>query len=211
MIGRRQIINVLAPLAIVLSTPIAFAQTLEDHRSRAIQVAGIGVEKSLRPNGVWFSSISNLSASSGNLAGADGSPIFSMPAAVASGYDSSVAYDVSGFYQGLRKTRVNFILNYSTETHGEVVSFGFDPGAQSEKATVKRALFVGYTRALVPQKSVILTFSTGAWIFSGMNETPCIDSYDRQYHCRSLTAWSDYSSPKYRTPYYFDLRLGFRF
>jgi hypothetical protein len=198
-------------LLALLCARSASAQTLEDHRSRVIQVAGSGVEKSLRPTGVWFSSISNLSASSGNLAGADGSPIFSMPAVVASGYDSSAAYDVSGFYQGLRKTRVNFILNYSTETLGEVISFGFDPGARSEKATVNRALFLGYTRAFMPQRNLALSLSAGAWILGGLSESPCVDSYDRQYDCKSLTAWSDYSQPKYRTPYYLDFRLGFKF
>jgi hypothetical protein len=39
-------------LLALLCARSASAQTLEDHRSRVIQVAGIGVEKSLRPTGV---------------------------------------------------------------------------------------------------------------------------------------------------------------
>ena len=211
MIGRVRTVNVLVPLAIVLSTPIAFAQTLEDHRSKVVQVASIGVNKSLRPTGLWISSLSNLSAESGNLLAPDGRPMFSLPALVASGYDESVVYDVSSFYQGLKKPRINLVLNYATETLGEVFSFGLDTGSRSEKARVKSAVFVGYTRALVPRKNTTVSFSTGAWIMGGLLEAPCVDSYTREYHCRSLTAWSDYSSPKYRTPYYFDFRLGFSF
>jgi len=200
-----------ALLALLLFARLANAQTLDDHRSRVLQVAGIGVEKSLRPTGVWFSSISNLSANNGNVSGPDGRPVFAAPSLVASGYDRSVVYDLSGFYQGLRQPRINFVLNYATATHGEVISFGFDPGARSEKVTVKSALFLGYTRAFMPQKNLTLSFSTGAWILGGLSESPCVDSYEREYHCGSLTAWSDYSKPKYRTPYYLDLRLGFSF
>ena len=211
MSRRKQIINVLALLAIVVSTPISFAQTLEDHRSKVVQVASIGANKSLRPTGFWFSSLTNLSANSGNLSAPDGRPMFSLPALVASGYDDSVVYDVSHFYRGLRKTRISFILNYATETLGEVLSFGLDPGARSEKLRVNSAVFVGYTRALVPQRNMTVSFSTGAWILGGVSETSCVDSFDREYHCGSLTAWSDYSSPKYLTLHYVDLRLEIRF
>jgi hypothetical protein len=137
--------------------------------------------------------------------------MFSLPALVASGYDESIVYDVSSFYRGLQRPRINLVLNYATETLGEVLSFGLDTGSRSEKARVKSALFVGYTRALVPRKNTTASFSTGAWIMGGLLEAPCVDSYTREYHCGSLTAWSDYSSPKSRTPYYFVLRLGFSF
>lgn len=211
MIRSRPGLFAAALLALLLCARLAGAQTLEDHRSRVLQVAGIGVEKNLRPTGVWFSSISNLAATNGNLSGSDGRAVSSIPALVASGYDSSVVHDLSGFYKGLRQPRINFVLNYATAIHGEVISFGFDPGARSEKVTVNRALFLGYTRAFMPQKNLTLSFSTGAWILGGVNESPCVDSYDRNYHCGSLTAWSDYSQPRYRTPYYLDLRFGFSF
>jgi hypothetical protein len=200
--------------ALLLLLPFArqlSAQTLEDHRHRVLQMAGVGAEKSLRPAGVWFSSISDLSASDGRVSGPDGRQLFSVPSVVASGYDSSVVFNLSRFYEGLRKPRISFILNYATATYGEVLSFGFDPGAQSHKANVKSALFLGYTRAFTPKRNLTLSFSTGAWVFGGMMEIPCVDTYDRQYHCGSLTAWSDHSSPKYDAPYYLDFRLGFSF
>lgn len=211
MIGLKPAFMLLAALLAFFWVKVSAAQTLEDHRSRVLQVAGIGVEKNLRPTGVWFSSISNLAATNGTVSGPDGRPVISAPALVASGYDSSVVYDLSAFYRGLRQPRINFILNYATATDGEVLSFGFDAGARSEKATLNSALFLGYTRAFMPQKNLTLSFSAGAWILGGVSEAPCVDSYDREYHCGSLTAWSDYSSPKYRIPCYLDLRIGFRF
>jgi hypothetical protein len=185
------------------SAQISHAQTLDDHRSRVSQISSISAEKLIH-SGVWLSTLEQKGGSD-TLSSAAGHSLLFIPRIVQSGYDSSVVYDVSGFYSGTRKTRVNFLFNFSTETFGEIFSFGFDSGTSAAKVALSKALFVGYTRTISPSKNAFFTFSSGSWLGGDLSERPCIDTYDREYHCASLTAWSDYMPPTYhRNPYYID-------
>lgn len=187
----------------------SYAQTLEGHRSTVLDISSFGANKLTRPTEIWFSNITN-NASSATLADPTGKAILSIPKIAPSGYDRSIFYDLSDFYNGVKKPRLNFILNYASENYGEIFSLGFDSGAKAKKVELDKSFFLGYTRSVLTRNSFIFSFSTGVWLTGRLSENPCFDTYDREYHCPTLTAWSDYSPQKNnRRPYYIDFRLTF--
>jgi hypothetical protein len=58
---------------------------------------------------------------------------------------------------------------------------------------------MGYTKTMAVTKSSLFNISIGSWFGGNIKESPCVDSYGRQYSCQSLTAWSDYK-PSYPRP-----------
>jgi hypothetical protein len=196
-------------LTVIFSGIKSYAQTLDGHRSTLVNISSVGANKLTRPKGIWLSSITN-NASSATLADPTGKAILSIPKIAPSGYDSSVFYNLSDFYNGANKPRLNFILNYASENYGEIFSLGFDSGTKAKKVELDKSFFVGYTRSVFTRNSYIFSFSTGVWLAGSLSESPCFDTYDREYHCPTLTAWSDYSPRKHnRRSYYIDLRLTF--
>lgn len=188
------------------------ALTLEQHRLNALQISSIMAESKTRVESVWFSSIGNFSSNGKSLLGADGRPIVSIPSIVGSGYDASIKYDVSDFYKKLSNVRPNFILNYSTNSYGEIFSIGFDSGAKSQKLVLDKSFFVGYSQSVFLSKNTIFSLSTGGWLLGKLTEKQCYDEYDREYHCATLTAWSDYAPPKMdRFSYFVDLKFQYNF
>jgi len=196
-------------LTVIFSGNKSYAQALDGHRSTLLNISSNGANKLTRPSGIWFSSITN-NASSASLVDPTGKAVFSAPNITPSGYDGSVIYDLSDFYNGVNKPRLNFILNYASENYGEIFSLGFDSGAKAKKVELDKSFFVGYTRSVFTRNSYIFSFSTGVWLTGSLSESPCVDAYDREYHCPTLTAWSDYSPRKHnRRSYYIDFRLTF--
>lgn len=118
---------------------------------------------------------------------------------VVSGYDStSTRYSVANFYaqQNDRQRLIGHINGFSK---GELFSIGYDSGMNAQKLNVNNAIYAGYTKTMSFTKSSLTAVSFGSWFGGNVSESPCIDSYGRQYSCQSLTAWSDYK-PNYPRP-----------
>jgi hypothetical protein len=133
------------------------------------------------------------------LTNASGFAVVSGLTTAISGYDSSVRYDISPFYE-LKSPRVKGALTMPFSSPGEYFTIGLDTGAAAQKMNVGEAIFFAYTNALSVNKNTFFNYSLGGWFGGKIRETPCYDSYDRAYSCKSLTAWSDYN-PNYPTQY----------
>lgn len=133
------------------------------------------------------------------LTNASGITVISGLTAAVSGYDSSVRYDISPFYE-MKNPRVKGALTLPFSSPGEYFTIGLDTGAAASKINVGNAIFFAYTDTLSVNKNTFFNYSLGSWFGGKIRETPCYDSYDRAYSCKSLTAWSDYN-PNYPTQY----------
>ena len=157
----------------------------------------------------WITQL-RLSKNTGAIRLADGAIMLNRPGIVRSAYDSSVQHDVSKFYRP-DKMHVNAMMHYAGRRAGEVFSFGFDSGFSATKMKVKPALFFGYARAFEVTKTTAVSMSAGGWLGGKVSEKPCLDAYDREYYCPTLTAWTDYRPPRRRLHQYINLMFVHNF
>lgn len=149
----------------------------------------------------FLTQVSLLDKTPGIIQSADGRGIMYSPRVVSSGYDSSVKYDVSRFYKS-DKIRLNMMIQYAGRIAGEIFSAGLDTGHHAQKIKIEPAFFVGYARAFQMTERASVTLGFGGWFGGTISEKPCIDYYDREYYCGTLTAWTDYKPVKNRLDKY---------
>jgi hypothetical protein len=174
-------------------------------RNYAIQTSMTAYTQQVTPVSFWLSSY-NTEKKPMYFTNASGASIMSNPSSVVSGYDStSTRYSVSNFY-ALQNDRQRLIGHINGFSKGELFSIGYDSGINAQKLNVNNALYAGYTKTMSLTKSSLTSISLGSWFGGKASESPCVDSYGRQYSCQTLTAWGDYK-PNYPKPLAFiDLR-----
>ena len=119
--------------------------------------------------------------------------VLAVPSKVVSAYDStSTAHDLTPFYAA-QNIRTHFILNYFVPGTTLLVSWGYDSGSKAQKISLSPTTFLGLSSYKRINSSSALFFTMGGWQKQRITETPCVDSYDRQYWCANLSAWSDHS------------------
>ena len=133
-----------------------------------------------------------------------GEVLFNAPERALSGYDSAIAHNVGDFYQA-NNNRVNIIINKYVGNTGVLTSVGFDGGSRAAKFNVSNSKYLGLARSFAFGGRSTLYLSTGRWFGGEVSETPCIDSYDREYWCPNLTAWIDRPVIKSRKEEHFDI------
>lgn len=120
---------------------------------------------------------------------------------VCSAYDVSVCANVSSFYKFNKQTlqRVTLVGAFVNQWG---VRIALTAGAQAEKLVVDPRLQVGliHTQTLAEGRS--LSGEIYASVGGDMKHRPCLDAYDREYFCGSLTAWSDYPAKRISFPEY---------
>ena len=191
-----------------LSTAPAFA--MDDGQRRAMaQFALFAERQNFKTHLPWLTRFSFETRPS-EITLADDQYLYARPEVVRSGYDQSVAHNVEHFYKPAAP-RVKMIMHYSGWHEGEVFTFGFDTGFSAAKIEMEPALFIGYTRAFQVAELTHITLGVGSWFGGRVSESPCLDSYDREYWCPALTAWTDYAPPRRRLSRYIHLTLTHRF
>lgn len=120
--------------------------------------------------------------------------ILAVPSKVVSVYDSTSAeHDLSPFYTA-QNIRTHFILNYFVPGTTLLVSWGYDSGSKAQKIAISPTAFLGLSSYKRINSNSAVFFTMGGWQKQRVTETPCVDSYQRQYWCANLSAWSDYST-----------------
>ncbi len=191
-----------------VSAAPAFAAD-DAHRRMLARFALAAERQNLKPALPWITrfSFENRPA---ELTLADGQYLYRRPEVVHSAYDSSVTHDLGHFYRP-SKPRMNMVAHYSGWHKGEVFTFGFDTGFSAAKIKMEPAFFIGYTRAFQVAELTHITLGVGSWFGGRVSEKPCLDSYDREYWCPALTAWTDYAPPRRRLSRYVHVVLTRRF
>jgi len=135
-----------------------------------------------------------------------GQSIVRNPQYVVSGYDTSVKYYVGNLYQA-NSDRFQFILNIPGFEKGQYFSIGYDNGVQSQKLSMNQSIFLGFSQSFQIAKQTLFNIGAGTWLGGNISESPCVDSYDRQYWCQNLTSWNDYHPNYPRHLSYIDFRI----
>ncbi len=130
----------------------------------------------------------------------------------ATSYDGEIR-SVSEFYEPERTTaEVGGDIYLATDTK---ISLGLDGGYQSRKLDIDPTLKIGVDHiiGLSSSKDHDLSLRVHGSVSIGgkQNHTPCADSYDREYYCGNLTAWSDFVQPETANPYRAMLTLSYKF
>jgi hypothetical protein len=174
-------------------------------RNYSIQTSMTAYTEQVQPIGFWISSYSTEKKPM-YFTNASGASIMANPSSVVSAYDSSsTRYSVTNFY-ALQNDRQRLIGHINGFSKGELFSIGYDSGINAQKLNVNNAFYAGYTKTMSFTKTSLTSISFGSWFGGKTSESPCLDSYGRQYSCQSLTAWGDYK-PSYPKPLAFiDLR-----
>ena len=140
-----------------------------------------------------------------------GSMVLNAMAKVTSEYDATAtAYEMTPFYTAAN-SRKHLISNFAIPNSPFLLSLGLDSGSRSEKIAISKSYFAGFSAYQKLDANSILLFTAGGWQRERIVEQPCFDSYDREYWCPNLTAWSDHS-PLSATPLRFlEVRYERRF
>jgi len=192
-------------MSIFILSSLCSAQNAENfHRESVVKQSFFSYMGQEDAN-IFFTKL-NIEQSPLSYYDAGGMPIIGNPQYVKSGYDSTIRYYVGDFYKA-NSNRYQFILNILGLKKGQFFSVGFDNGVKADKLTVNPSVFVGYTQTFQISKQTIFNLGLGTWLGGNISESPCIDSYDRQYWCQNLTSWNDYH-PNYPKPLsYIDFRV----
>ena len=134
--------------------------------------------------------------------------LMNLPQSVCSVYDRSICSDSNAFYKGKYPNIVSTF--YYKPTSDFLVQFGINTGFSSEKLDISPSLMLGagYRMYTSDAKLSQIIVEGTTWIGTKVKHSPCYDTYDRQYYCANLSAFSDYSYDQ--TPASYTLKVWFQ-
>lgn len=180
------------------------------HRSTITSLAfASAIDKPLQ-NIAWISGAAVTSKNGETFSNSSGSTILLAKKVVTSSYDTDMAHNVSKFYEG-RQNRIKLITNFKLSSPNTIYSVGFDSGISADKINIQKSLFVGAAHVIELNKQSHMSLSAGSWFGGNIKESPCFDTYDREYWCQNLTAWSDYKPIYPKNFSYIDIKYIQRF
>jgi hypothetical protein len=130
----------------------------------------------------------------------------------ATSYDGEIR-SISEFYEPERPTiKVGGDIYLGAATR---ISLDLDGGYQSRKLDIDPTLAIGvdHTIGLSSSRDHDLSLQVHGSVSIGgkQNHTSCVDSYDREYYCGNLTAWTDFVQHETANPYKVMLTLSYKF
>lgn len=179
-------------LVLILYSEFCIANDIS-HRNEIIKVSLQSNINKIHGNRYFFSDLSYITKTPRYLNDASGQFIASRPRIVRSIYDDTIEYDVTEKYD-LLKARLSFKANYISNQI--IYTIGFDSGVITPKLQVNKSFMIGMTIFKQSSNRSLFIFGFGGWLGGKISESPCYDSYDREYWCQNLVAWSDYK-PNY--------------
>jgi len=167
------------------------------------------IDRPLR-NMFWISRVDVEPTSNEFFSNSSGAVIANVRKTVTSYYDPDITYDLSNFYKKTNN-RVRFISNFVLDSPNTFYSIGIDTGVSSEKLKVNKSLFIGVSHVFHLNMNSYFSINGGSWLGGSIKETPCYDSYNREYWCQNLTSWADYKPSYPKNLSYIDFRFIHRF
>lgn len=128
-----------------------------------------------------------------NMAMVNDDQLMAVPATVCSGYDASICHAVGKFYQANQLPIFASALVFLSRD--EIVQLGFNSGYDSAKLSVTPSVMLGAGRRfyLNESRKSQLVVHGYRWFGAQVTHRPCLDSFNREYFCGNLTAWSDFT------------------
>ena len=132
---------------------------------------------------------------------ANDKPIMARQLSTCSIYDGTVCQNINSFY---KPAAPELILTGMYKINGDnILSFGINTGYSSQKLSVSPSFLIGgamrfYTSE---KKDSHFILEGNYWFGSSVTHRPCLDSYERQYFCGNLSAWSDFQYDRHPESY----------
>lgn len=119
--------------------------------------------------------------------------LLQQPEHVCSQYDKAMCFNVGDFYTPhMPQAGVTGIFALDGST---MLQWGVNTGFDSAKLTVSPAIMLGLAKRfyLTEDRASHIVFEASEWIGGAVKHRPCLDNFDRQYFCGTVSAWSDFS------------------
>ena len=135
------------------------------------------------------------------LATVNDKPLMIRPYDVCSSYDPSVCQNTNEFYKP--KSPELILTGIYRINSDNILSFGVNTGYSSSKLTVSPSFLIGGAKRFYTseKKDSHVVIEANYWLCSNVVHRPCLDSYDREYYCGNLTAWSDFNYDRHPDSY----------
>ena len=117
---------------------------------------------------------------------------------VCSAYDATVCANVGDFYR-FRQHNLQRMTVLATFSERFGLRASVTSGAQAAKMTIEPLAVFGLIGSMPLSAGTSVSAEVFGSLGGSLRHKPCLDQYDREYFCGSLTAWSDF--PNKRSPY----------
>ncbi len=116
--------------------------------------------------------------------------VLSVPANTCSTFDKSVCYATADFY----KTDYPQIIISSYYFYGkdDALILGVNTGYSSSKLSIEPSIELGFSKFINIRKQHRFAIEASTWLGGKIEHRPCVDSFNREYYCGNLSAWSDF-------------------
>jgi hypothetical protein len=136
-------------------------------------------------------------------------PILGPVGSVCSTYDPSVCADVGQFFRP-EKTQVARIAFVTALSPHLGLRIQVTEAAHAPKVSVQAKVQLGVLLSTQRGNGKALVYEVFSSAGGNLVHRPCVDSYGREYHCATLSAWSEYPNKFIRLPEY-GARVNLRF
>jgi hypothetical protein len=136
-------------------------------------------------------------------------PILGPVGSVCSAYDPSVCADVSQFFRP-EKTQVARIAFVTALSPHLGLRVQVTEAAHAPKVSIQAKVQLGVLLSTQRRSGKALVYEVFSSAGGNLVHRPCVDSYGREYHCATLSAWSEYPNKFIRLPEY-GARVNLRF
>ncbi len=116
--------------------------------------------------------------------------VLGVPISSCSTFDSSVCYNTSNFYKP--KTPQTIVSGYYFFNKNDALILGLNTGYNSPKLIIQPSIALGYSSRIELDRSKQVVIEGTKWLGGSIEHKPCVDSFDREYYCGNLSAWSDF-------------------
>lgn len=106
-------------------------------------------------------------------------------------YDDDICHNVSQFYS--TKIPQVMLSGLFFVNSNDAYIIGVNTGYDSQKLVIKPSIAIGYSTLFEIEKNKKIVIEGAKWFGGNIKHEPCKDTYDREYYCGNLMAWSDFN------------------
>ena len=117
--------------------------------------------------------------------------VLNVPRNSCSTYDESICYNTSALYKPTNQQVI--VSGYYFFNKNDAILLGLNTGYNSQKLIIQPSIALGYSSQFELDKSKKFVIEGNKWFGGNIQHKPCVDSFDREYYCGNLSAWSDFN------------------
>ena len=124
-------------------------------------------------------------------------------------YDDDICHNVTQFYSTKIPQVMLSGLYFISKNDAYII--GVNTGYDAQKLVIKPSIAFGYSTLFEVEKNKKFVIEGAKWFGGNIRHVPCKDSYDREYYCGNLMAWSDFNYQSNINSFYIRLFYQLKF